>query len=1425
MSDGPPASDRAPASRGQHASAAGGASSLESLRIVVLSQVDAILSALRTTGGSLIGSNINIASITQQLAESESVLRSLRIVAVRPLAFSGLLEQSQGRYSCFLSSFLSILRAGCPGVVAAVVLSSLSKLLGQIPPRLFVFAEYEELVLAVIRCGEDCLLPHASSGFVFLSPESGEVVLSKVVLVMSQLIRLLVSSSAGDGSRSGTLRRSPVSADEQESEDHAKKIQLVSPILFFLYKIASPSLSSCRESLRRSAEHILAEATVLIFSLSPTTSSDPATSLLDAVGEFVIAASDSSLGLGLAITIFETLGTSVPSLSPRLLSLMSTELFRNILVHLSSNAPSIAPHALRCLYLMMCSLRSCLEPQIECLFGDVLPPLLSTQPNAVHFSLFDFLGAVFSHPSLPFFLFSRFDALSYRIDLVEGTARLLSKWIITFAEAASPAYIQTCLDVLLVLVQSTSNAVASRSEMDHHLHLAQAEMVERAITRNKEVKEMLAGMVDLFNSSPKKALLALQEQRLLGADSESHVDAMLTFLKCTSGLDPGAIGDFLGEFDEFTIRLLGAFAGSLDFAGMRIDHALRYFLSFFRLPGEAQKIDRVVENFANRFVECNPDFASKDGAYVLAFAIIMLQTDLHNPQVKAKMTLEGFLRNNRGVNDGKDFDAQLLERIYMAIRDEPLKVPSSIHRYRWREVVRPNRADELRTFLGNPLEVYEHQAVDFVPIFFKAVSSSAVAALYAVFEASTPAGPLHGYGDGDESDELASFSSESACRGILQCAATAFSFRRSDVIDKLLVAMLRSATIPPLNDPKARLALDTAFDIARRCGDQVREAWRNIMEVVLRLVYASLLDVRLMLDEDVPSRMWKAYSPGMEIAHPQYMREVTELLFVESKFLEAESLVYLVRAVISVSAMPSSSGSGGAAGSAAAPSVSGAGGNGGVSSASGAAASVLLSAVGSGGAGQSGAPFAQLFSVEVLFKMLLSNRDRVVLLWDDLVGPHIATILGNSQSLASAGLGILVERTALGILRVGTRLMHSDAMRNKLYDALCELAKIPSQGMPFSTYAVILQSLCSDLLTQTAKHINSAPAWRSIFMLLRSMTHAVLLFLDAKRGIATTCLVQSLGDAVLSVMTRCSSLPNVVEDAADWMQNTAEMILAVGIDTVSSILGVQRRAEEEEEVAQRLTQLVSLIAENLFAMHVVLNKDGSPLGTVPIRAAVKIAIAGHHAPDVQILVISHLLRLVYSMHASKSEEAVVQDALLELLRNMSTTSEDALLRLLTACSKLMLHLLTSQSLTESGSVAIWREFLSLLIDRVCRITKMPDSVAEALPELLKNMILVLASQHLFGEEMEAATMELVHGRLKEDSPIAQSILSVLEQLKCGNQQQQQRQQLPPHPAVPGVAAAGRSGDEMSESAVAAVANGSAGESPSRPTNMSATASG
>ena len=58
---------------------------------------------------------------------------------------------------------------------------------------------------------------------------------------------------------------------------------------------------------------------------------------------------------------------------------------------------------------------------------------------------------------------------------------------------------------------------------------------------------------------------------------------------------------------------------------------------------------------------------------MLAFAIIMLNTDAHSPQIKKKMSLEEFVRNNRGINGGYDLPEALLTSVYHDITHREIK--------------------------------------------------------------------------------------------------------------------------------------------------------------------------------------------------------------------------------------------------------------------------------------------------------------------------------------------------------------------------------------------------------------------------------------------------------------------------------------------------------------------------------------------------------------------------------------------------------------------------------------------------------------------------------------------------------------------------------------------------------------------------------
>ncbi|KAH7915398.1 hypothetical protein BJ138DRAFT_1055060 [Hygrophoropsis aurantiaca] len=98
--------------------------------------------------------------------------------------------------------------------------------------------------------------------------------------------------------------------------------------------------------------------------------------------------------------------------------------------------------------------------------------------------------------------------------------------------------------------------------------------------------------------------------------------------------------------ESFHVCALKYYIFQFKFAGDPLDVALRRMLMDIGLPRETQQIDRVMEAFAARYLECNPNlFTSDDHPYILAFSLIMLHTDAFNKSNKRKMTKADYLKN------------------------------------------------------------------------------------------------------------------------------------------------------------------------------------------------------------------------------------------------------------------------------------------------------------------------------------------------------------------------------------------------------------------------------------------------------------------------------------------------------------------------------------------------------------------------------------------------------------------------------------------------------------------------------------------------------------------------------------------------------------------------------------------------------------
>lgn len=193
----------------------------------------------------------------------------------------------------------------------------------------------------------------------------------------------------------------------------------------------------------------------------------------------------------------------------------------------------------------------------------------------------------------------------------------------------------------------------------------------------KQRKKALLEGIKQFNQSGKKGIKSFLNH---GFIKSNDPETIARFLLETEGLDKAEIGEYLGNGSEECIATMHAFVDLMDFTNMSFVDAMRTFLQAFRLPGEAQKIDRYMLKFAERYIMGNPDVLSNaEAAYVLSYSVILLNTDLHSPQIKKRMTLESFIANNSGIDDGKDIPRDYLEAIYNEISTNEIKLQSEQH--------------------------------------------------------------------------------------------------------------------------------------------------------------------------------------------------------------------------------------------------------------------------------------------------------------------------------------------------------------------------------------------------------------------------------------------------------------------------------------------------------------------------------------------------------------------------------------------------------------------------------------------------------------------------------------------------------------------------------------------------------------------------
>ncbi|KAK7305777.1 hypothetical protein VNO77_43688 [Canavalia gladiata] len=1019
---------------------------------------------------------------------------------------------------------------------------------------------------------------------------------------------------------------------------------------------------------------------------------------------------------------------------PRLLSLIQNELFRNLMQFGLSMSALVLSMVCSIVLNLYHHLRTELKLQLEAFFSCVILRLAQSkygasyqQQEVVMEALVDFCR----QKTFMVEMYANFDCDISCSNVFEDLANLLSKSAFPVNNPLSSMHI-LALDGLIAIMQGMTERIdnGSLSSEQSPVNFEQYTpfWLEKCdsfgdpndwvpfVRQRKYIKRRLMIGADHFNRDVKKGLEFLQGTHLL--PDKLDPQSVACFFRHTAGLDKNLIGDFLGNHDEFCVQVLHKFAKAFNFQDMTLDTALRIFLETFRLPGESQKIHRVLEAFSERYYEQSPHIlVNKDAALVLSYSIILLNTDQHNVQVKKKMTEEDFIRNNRHINGGNDLPREFLSEIYNSICKNEIRMSSEpgfgfpeMTSSRWISVM--HKSKETAPFIVSDSRA--HLDYDM----FVILSGPAIAAISVVF-------------DNAENEEAY----QTCIYGFLAIAKISAYYHLENVLNDLVVCLCKFITIlDPLSveesvlafgdDIKARMATETVFTISNRYGDYIRSGWRNILDCIVRLHKLGLLSTWLASDtanesvlttetghgkpnsnslsstylqststskrsSSLMSRFSQLLSLGTEearsvpteeqlVAHQQAVQTVhkchIDSIFTESKFLQAESLLHLTRALINAGTQPLK------------------------------------------GNRISEDEDTSVFCLDLLVVITLNNRDRIGLLWKG-VYEHISNIVQSSVMPCA-----LVEKAVFGLLRICHRLLpYKENMTDELLRSLQLVLKL--DALVADAYYEQITKEVSHLVKANASRIRSHFGWRMVTSLL-SITAK---HLEASEvGFDTLLFIMSDGAHLLPAnYILCIDTARQFAGSRLGLVDRSIVALDLMADSVNCLekwSNDAKQAAKEEEVEKMLQDIGEMWLRLVQALRKVCLDQREEVRNHAVLSLQKCltGAVGTHLPhdlwfqcfdQVIFTMLDDLLEIAQA-HSQKDSQNI----------------EGTLILALKLLSKVFLQLLQALSKL-AGFCKLWVGVLS----RMEKCVKMKiqgrrsEKLQELVPELLKNTLLVMKS--------------------------------------------------------------------------------------------------
>ncbi|XP_059638176.1 ARF guanine-nucleotide exchange factor GNL2 [Cornus florida] len=555
-------------------------------------------------------------------------------------------------------------------------------------------------------------------------------------------------------------------------------------------------------------------------------------------------------GLILINSAIELSGDSIGK-HPKLLRMIQDDLFHHLIHYGMCSSPLILSMICSTVLNIYHFLRRSIRLQLEAFFSFVLlrvasPANLVQQQEVAVEAIINF----FRQPTFALEVYVNYDCDPMCCNVFEDTVKLLCKHAFPSGGNLTSLQVQA-FEGLVVIIHTIADNINKENdsspsgpypvEISEYRPFWEEQFQENydsdtwveyvRLRKAQKKKILIAG--NHFNRDEKKGLDYLKISQLVSNPPDPKAFAI--FFRYTPSLDKIMIGDYLGDPDEFHIQVLKEFTDTFEFSGMVLDTALRTYLEAFRLPGESQKIHRILEAFSEKYYDQRSSeiFVSKDAVFILCYSVIMLNTDQHNPQVKKKMTEEDFIKNNRAINGGKDLPREYLSELFLSISTNAITVFSQsvsaieLNPSRWIELI--NRAKLMKPFIMCDFDRRLGRDM------FSTIAGPSVAALSAIFEHADEEAILH-----------------DCIEGLFSVARIA-QYGLEDTLDELLASFSKFTTLlNPYasaeetlyafsNDMKPRMATLAVFTIANSFGGSIRGGWRSIVDCLLKLKRLKLL--------------------------------------------------------------------------------------------------------------------------------------------------------------------------------------------------------------------------------------------------------------------------------------------------------------------------------------------------------------------------------------------------------------------------------------------------------------------------------------------------------------------------------------------------------------------------------------------------------